>query len=173
MRRYTITKLSKKLCYFSTVGWEHLYFFGKCADVITLLPPHLDGLYEGPRRRKSWHQTSWFGSGRWSSPGCPQGQSFSCYPEGWDIYPGEEENCQQLCTPASQVATVTDSTLPVVEKRPHRVSRCWVGKAVSYPQGKCRVWGRLSDGDFHICCFTQGQSHRKLVLRKEGGERSI
>lgn len=65
------------------------------------------------------------------------------------------------------------STLPVIEKRPHRVSRSRVGKAIPYMQGERGVQGWLGDGDLHVCSFTQGQSQRELVLGKEGCERCI
>lgn len=89
----------------------------------------------------------------------------------------QEESCSVTCAQnlnlSSQVATVIASTLPVVEKRPHGASRQRVGKAIPDAQGKCRVWGRLGDGNLHICSFTQGQGQGKLVLRKEGFERCI
>ncbi len=131
----------------------------KGVAVITLPLPHLDGLYQGPKRQKSWHQTSGLVSWRWPSPGCPQALSFSCYPKGWDIYPRGGKSISRsaitnhLNTP-SQVARVIVSTLPIVEKRPHRVSRCRVGEAVPYTQGEWRVRGRLGDGNLYKRSFT-------------------
>lgn len=53
----------------------------------------------GPQTQRSSHQTSGPGSGWRSSPGCPQGQSFSCCPEGWDICRGRRR--RKTCTLAS------------------------------------------------------------------------
>lgn len=90
---------------------------------------------------------------------------------------GDTVSCSVTCphnfNTSSRVASLIDSTLPVIEKRPHRVSRCRVCKAIPYAQGKCGVRGRLGDGNLHVCSFAQGQGERKLVLRKEGCERCI
>lgn len=58
--------------------------------------------------------------------------------------------------------------LPIMEKCPHRVLRCRVGKAIPYMQWECRIWWWLHNRNFHIHSFTQRWGQWKLVLRNEG-----